>query len=43
MPKDSKSTPIPPAVQAKMQQGLRQRYATGTTGTTGNKPKDERK
>lgn len=37
MPNDkTKPTPIPPAVQAKMQQGLRQRYAMATAGSVGS-------
>lgn len=36
-----KSTPIPAAVQEKMKEGVRQRYAMGTVGL--EKPKGERK
>lgn len=45
MPNDTKPTPIPPAVQAKMQQGVRQRYAMGTAGSVGapKDPKDDYK
>ena len=37
MPNDKiqKPTPIPPAVQAKVQQGVRQRYAMATAGSVG--------
>lgn len=38
----TKPTPIPPSVQAKMQTGVRQRYAMGTSPSA-NPPKDKRK
>ena len=42
MANDPKTTPIPPAVQAKMQQGVKQRYAMATAGSVGA-PKEPRK
>lgn len=36
---DTKSTPVPGAVQAKMQQGLPQRYAMATTPSVVEKGK----
>lgn len=41
MANDPKATPIPAAVQAKMREGLRQRYAIATTPSAN--PEKERK